>query len=102
MSFDLVLRGGRVIDPSQGLDLISDVGFRDGRIAQVGADLDGAAVKDVKGLIVTPGLIDLHTHVYAGGTSLGVDPRGWRVAGARRSSTPGARGRAISLAFSTM
>ena len=74
MSFDLVLRGGRVIDPSQGLDAVSDVGFRDGRIAQVGADLDGAAVKDVKGLIVTPGLIDLHTHVYWGGTSLGVDP----------------------------
>ena len=74
MLFDLVLRGGRVIDPSQGLDAITDVGFRDGRIAQVGADLDGDAVKDVKGLIVTPGLIDLHTHVYWGGTSLGVDP----------------------------
>ena len=74
MSFDLILRGGRVIDPAQGLDAISDVGFRDGRIAQVGADLSGDSVKDVKGLIVTPGLIDLHTHVYAGGTSLGVDP----------------------------
>ena len=75
MSFDLVLRGGRVIDPSQGLDAVSDVGFRDGRMAQVGADLGGETVKDVKGLIVTPGLIDLHTHVYWGGTSLGVDPR---------------------------
>jgi dihydroorotase len=74
MSFDLILRGGRVIDPSQGLDAISDVGFRDGRIAQVGAHLSGDTVKDVKGLIVTPGLIDLHTHVYWGGTSLGVDP----------------------------
>ena len=74
MSFDLVLRGGRVIDPSQGIDSVSDVGFRDGRVAQVGADLSGDAVKDVKGLIVTPGLIDLHTHVYSGGTSLGVDP----------------------------
>jgi dihydroorotase len=74
MSFDLVLRGGRVIDPSQGIDSVSDVGFRDGRVAQVGADLSGDTVKDVKGLIVTPGLIDLHTHVYWGGTSLGVDP----------------------------
>jgi dihydroorotase len=74
MSFDLILRGGRVIDPSQGIDSISDIGFRDGRIAQVGADLSGDTVKDVKGLIVTPGLIDLHTHVYSGGTSLGVDP----------------------------
>ena len=74
MSFDLVLRGGRVIDPSQGIDAVSDVGFQDGRVAQVGADLCGDKVKDVNGLIVTPGLIDLHTHVYWGGTSLGVDP----------------------------
>jgi dihydroorotase len=75
MSFDLILRGGRVIDPSQGIDSVTDVGFRDGRVAQVGADLSGDTVKDVQGLIVTPGLIDLHTHVYWGGTSLGVDPR---------------------------
>ena len=39
-----------------------------------GAGLEGKAVRDVAGLIVTPGLIDLHTHVYWGGTSLGVDP----------------------------
>ena len=82
MSFDLILRGGRVIDPSQGLDAISDVGFRDGRIAQVGAHLSGDTVKDVKGLIVTPGLIDLHTHVYWGGTSLGIDAEDF----ARRSA----------------
>ena len=74
MSFDLVLRGGRVIDPSQGIDSAMDVGFRDGRVAKLGAGLDGKSVRDVKGLIVTPGLIDLHTHVYWGGTSLGVDP----------------------------
>src|SRR5580658_3261820 len=74
MAFDLVLRGGRVIDPSQGIDAVSDVGFRDGRVAQVGAELSGDNVKDVSGLLVTPGLIDLHTHVYWGGTSLGVDP----------------------------
>src|SRR5271165_5923585 len=75
MSFDLVLRGGRVIDPSQGIDSVMDVGFRDGRVAQLGAELGGESVRDVAGLIVTPGLIDLHTHVYWGGTSLGVDPR---------------------------
>jgi dihydroorotase len=74
MSFDLVLRGGRVIDPSQGIDSIMDVGFRDGRVAKLGAELKGETVHDVAGRIVTPGLIDLHTHVYWGGTSLGVDP----------------------------
>ena len=74
MSFDLVLRGGRVIDPSQGIDSIMDVGFRDGRVAELGAGLESKAICDVAGRIVTPGLIDLHTHVYWGGTSLGVDP----------------------------
>ena len=74
--FDTILRGGRVIDPSQGLDRLADVGFSGGRVAAVGPGLkpDPATdVRDVRGLIVTPGLIDMHTHVYWGGTSLGID-----------------------------
>src|SRR5262245_51235534 len=75
MTSDLVLRGGRVIDPSQNLDQVADVAFSGGRVAAVGDGLagNGADVRDVSGFIVSPGLIDLHTHVYWGGTSLGVD-----------------------------
>ena len=72
---ELILKGGRVIDPSQGLDAIRDVGFSNGKVAAIAPHLDGptAAVRDVTGHIVAPGLIDLHTHVYWGGTSLGID-----------------------------
>jgi dihydroorotase len=67
--YDLLLKGGRVIDPRNGVSALHDVGIRDGRIAAVGADLDTAAaskVIDVGGLYVTPGLIDLHVHVFTG------------------------------------
>ena len=76
MSFDLILKGGRVIDPSQNIDRVTDVAFSGGKVAKVGARLEGDAktdIRDVAGKIVTPGLIDLHTHVYWGGTSLGID-----------------------------
>jgi dihydroorotase len=73
MPHDLVLTGGHVIDPSTGLDRVTDVAFSNGRIAAVGDGLAGPR-RHVSGMIVTPGLIDLHTHVYWGGTSLGVDP----------------------------
>jgi dihydroorotase len=76
MTYDLILRGGRIIDPSQKLDAVTDVAFAAGKVARIGAGLQGDAktdVRDVSGRIITPGLIDLHTHVYWGGTSLGVD-----------------------------
>jgi dihydroorotase len=76
MPFDLILRGGRVIDPSQKLDAVTDIAFAAGKVTMVGSALradGGTDVHDVSGLIVTPGLIDLHTHVYWGGTSLGID-----------------------------
>jgi dihydroorotase len=69
---DLVLKGGRVVDPSQGIDRVADVAFAGGRVAAIGDNLDGKDQRDVRGKIVSPGIIDLHTHVYWGGTSLGV------------------------------
>ena len=73
--FDIVLKGGRVIDPAQGIDEVLDVAFADGKVAELGPSLsEGKATRDVSGRIVVPGLIDLHTHVYWGGTSLGVAP----------------------------
>jgi len=64
MTYDLILRGGRVIDPSQKLDAITDVAFSGGKVAQIGRALKADAetdVRDLSGVIVTPGLIDLHS-----------------------------------------
>jgi dihydroorotase len=72
---DLILKGGRVIDPSRSIDQVADVAFAGGKVTAVGQGLaaGGAEIRDVSGKIVCPGLIDLHTHVYWGGTSLGID-----------------------------
>ena len=74
--YDLLIRGGRVLDPGRGVDRVADVAFLDGRVAAVeeGIDPDRAAdILDAVGALVVPGLIDLHAHVYWGGTALGVD-----------------------------
>ncbi len=73
---DLLLKRGRVIDPASGLDSIKDIAFKDGKVSAMAdtlEDLKSAQVLDVAGKIVCPGLIDLHTHVYWGGTALGIE-----------------------------
>jgi len=65
-AFDTVVKGGRLIDPKNGIDGIRDIGITKGRVAAVAPTLDPGKAKiiDAAGLIVTPGLIDTHAHVY--------------------------------------
>ena len=63
--FDLILKGGDVVDPAQNLRGVRDVAFKDGKVAAISESIDAATcdeVIDVKGKLVTPGLIDLHGH----------------------------------------
>ena len=73
--YDLVIRNGRLIDPANHIDDIRDLAVQDGKIAQVGKDLPkGRQDVDATDCIVTPGLIDIHTHVYEHATLLGINP----------------------------
>ena len=77
MNFDLVIRGGEVVDPGSGLLGRLDVGIRGGVIAAVDRALPSegvGATLDAAGQFVTPGLFDLHTHVYWGATYWGIEP----------------------------
>ena len=68
LPYDLLLQNGHVIDAKNNIDRVTDVGIKDGKIAAVGDHLnarDAAKAIDVQGMFVTPGMIDLHTHVYA-------------------------------------
>ncbi|MBF8184328.1 amidohydrolase/deacetylase family metallohydrolase [Nonomuraea sp. K274] len=67
--YDLLIRQGHVIDPKNGIDAVRDIAVKDGKIAMVGERIDAQDAErtvDAKGDYVTPGLIDLHTHLFAG------------------------------------
>lgn len=77
MHYDVVIEGGRVHDPSSGTDRKLDVGIAAGKVAALEPSLATAGADariDATGKLVLPGLIDFHTHVYWGGTPLGVNP----------------------------
>ena len=75
--YDLVLKGGFVIDPSTGLEGVHDIAVEGGVIARIASEIDAAEALrtvDVAGTIVSPGLIDLHVHVFDGVTRNGLHP----------------------------
>lgn len=75
--YDLLLAGGTVLDPAAGVHAAADVAFAHGRVAAVGTNLraaDAAETVDCAGLIVAPGMIDLHVHVFHGVSHYGIEP----------------------------
>lgn len=75
--YDVLITGGRVIDPAQKLSAVRDVAIAGGKIARIAENIPPAQARlvyDAKNKLVTPGLIDLHTHVYRSGITLNVDP----------------------------
>ncbi|MEE9202238.1 MAG: amidohydrolase/deacetylase family metallohydrolase [Dehalococcoidia bacterium] len=75
--YDLLIQGGRVIDPAQGIDGVADIGVSQGRIAAIGKGLkaeEAAQVVAARGKLVVPGLIELHAHVYEAVTWIGLAP----------------------------
>ena len=77
MKYELVIKGGTVIDPSQNIHSILDVALANGKIAALESEIPATQAQqviDASGKLVTPGLIDLHTHIYWGATSTGLEP----------------------------
>ncbi len=73
-SYTTILKGGHLIDPKNNINAVMDIAIRDGKIAEVSKNIDAAKAKEViniSGKYVTPGLIDIHGHVFAG-----TDPEG--------------------------
>ena len=77
MKYDLLIKGGMLVDPAESLSGVRDVAFSEGRVAAVEEDLDtgdAREVIDAVGCVVTPGLIDIHVHVFAGVSHFGIEP----------------------------
>ena len=77
MKYDLLIKGGTLIDPAQNIHAQKDVAFAEGLVAEVGDDLskeDAHNIIAAEGRIVTPGMIDLHVHVFPGVTHFGIEP----------------------------
>ena len=74
MKYDLVLTGGEVLDPSAGYSGIMDIGINAGKIAAVAPAIPAEQARrsiSAKGFLVTPGLVDMHAHVFVNGHDMG-------------------------------
>lgn len=83
MVYDLLIKGGTLIDPAQGINGVMDVAITGEKVAAVAKDVSDFAateVVDASGLIVAPGLIDLHVHVFWGASHYGIEPDGNNIA----------------------
>ena len=77
MPYDVVITGGRVVDPGRGVDAPLDVAIANGKIAKIAVGIDASEGErniDARGRVVTPGLIDIHAHIYEHGVGNGLDP----------------------------
>lgn len=77
MDYELLIKGGTLIDPAQGVHALKDVAFANGMVVEVGDDLpktEAHEVIDASGYLVTPGMIDLHVHVFYGVSHFGIQP----------------------------
>jgi len=77
MSYELVIKNGTVVDPAQGIHARKDVAFANGRVSAISDEIptsEAREVLDAAGCFVTPGLIDLHVHVFYGVSHFGIEP----------------------------
>ena len=101
--YDLLIKNGTVVDPAQGVNGLADVAFLNGMVAAVAPSMsedEATEVFDAKGLIVTPGLIDLHVHNFWGVSHYGIDPDVTNIAnGVTTAVDAGSAGAATFAAF---
>lgn len=98
--YDLLIRGGRMLDPAANLDGRYDVALAAGKVARVAPGIPpetAREVVDAHGLLVVPGLVDLHTHIFWGASALAVDP--WALAPSSGVTTWVDAGTAGAIAF---
>ncbi|MDR1626045.1 MAG: amidohydrolase family protein [Spirochaetia bacterium] len=74
MKIDCIIRNGHVVDPSQKIDDVMDIGIKNGLITKTGPDTEAVRMVDAEGCYVFPGLIDFHTHIYHTGSTMSVNP----------------------------
>lgn len=98
--YDLLIRGGHLLDPATGRDGLYDVALAGGKVVRVAPDIPAESARqtvDARGLLVVPGLVDLHTHIYWGASALAVDP--WTLAPGSGVTTWVDAGTAGAIAF---